>query len=160
MEIFGSMLGMLSQKVVSIGIEQLKETVEFKNTQKVLRQRLFREVAFNHEINRFPNIMADQAITSFDTRVLFEILDQPFLISDLFPRELEEDLSGRIDPKLVTNSIKTWISLLETEADLIEKLAFRMKTHELRKHLGINLGSRSYIRALVEALYWSLKREE
>ena len=48
MEIFGSMLGMLSQKVVSIGIEQLKETVEFKNTQKVLRQRLFREVAFNH----------------------------------------------------------------------------------------------------------------
>ena len=104
--------------------------------------------------------MADQAITSFDTRVLFEILDQPFLISDLFPRELEEDVSGRIDPKLVTSSIKSWISLLETEADLIEKLAFRMKTHELRKHLGINLGSKSYIRALVEALYWSLKREE
>ena len=54
MEIFGSMLRVLSEKVVSIGIELLKETEEFKNTRKVLRQRLLREVTFNHEI--IPNL--------------------------------------------------------------------------------------------------------
>ena len=110
-------------------------------------------------INRLPNITTDQAIANFDTRALFEILDQPFLIKDLFPKQLEEDLSGRLDPKLMNSTIKTWISLLSTEADLIEKLAFRLKTHELRKDLSINAGAKSYIRALMEALYWNLTRE-
>ena len=68
-------------------------------------------------------------------------------------------MSSRLDPKILNNAIRSWIGLLETEADLIEKLAFRLRTHDLRKKLGINGGSKSYVRALVEVLYWSLLRE-
>jgi len=160
MEIFGSMMKMLSEKAVTVGIEKLKTTKEFKNVQVILRQRLFIEVAFNHEINRLPGITTDQAIANFETTILFELMNQPFLLADLFPRELGEGPCQRIEPRLITNVIKSWMLLLETEADLIEKLAFRLKTLHLRRDLGINEGSKSYVRALVEALYWSLMPDE
>ena len=159
MEIFGSMIKVLGEKAVAVGVEKLKKSAEFKNTQLILRQRLFREIAFNHEINRLPKITTDQVIANFETTILFELMNQPFLLADLFPRALEADVSSRLDPKILNNAIRSWIGLLETEADLIEKLAFRLRTHELRKKLGINGGSKSYVRALVEVLYWSLLRE-
>ena len=159
MEIFGSMIKVLGEKAVAVGIEKLKKSTEFKNTQAVLRQRLFREMAFNQEINRLPNITADQAIANFETKVLFELMDQPFLLEDLFPRDLDESTVQRIEAGLINQSIKSWISVLATEAELIEKLAFRLKTHELRRNLGINSGSKSYVRALVAALHWNLRRD-
>lgn len=100
MDVIGPMIRVLGEKVVTVGLEKLKNSTEFKNTQLVLRQRLYREFAFNHEINRLPRIQPDVAIAHYETKVLFELMDQPFLLSDLFPRELDLKVVDWCAPRL------------------------------------------------------------
>jgi hypothetical protein len=84
MNVFGCMINLLSEKAVKIGIDELIKSKEFKNTQFIMRERLLREIKFNSEINRIPKITVDQAIDHYETKILFELVEQPFSLKLIY----------------------------------------------------------------------------
>jgi hypothetical protein len=160
MDVFSSMIHLLSEKAVSIGVDKLIKSAEFKHTQFIMRERLLREIKFNSEINRLPKITVDQAIDNYETKILYGLIEQPFVLQSIFPKPLDQDLPDQINKRFMNRAVRIWISLHDNEAELIEKLITRLKTHKLRKSLAINAGAKVYVMALVEALYLSLQREQ
>jgi hypothetical protein len=86
------------------------------------------------------------------------LFEQPFLLSDLFPTSFDKAHIDRLDRNRQNQAIRNWLSRIETEAQLIEKLAMRIKTNALRKNLDLTLGSEKYLRALIDMLYLELIR--
>lgn len=153
-----SLVSPFAQEAVRVGIDALKTRSDVANLRVVLRRRLEREVRLNLEIFKELGVGQPKAVLALNTIVLEQLFSQVLPLDFLFERPLSEKVKEIIIGK--KNSKRTYaryISTIQTEGELIERMWIRLAVAKVRAENGKSLGDVEYLRRMMAGLSASLK---
>ena len=148
----------LAHDAIKLGLDVVKKRTDFKNLQILLREQLLREVRLNIEILKELGIDHAKSVILLRTGMIEQICEQPLPVSLLFNEVISQEVRSTIFGKdgHKTSYVRR-ISGIKTEADLIERILFRVAVAKLRAENGSEKGDIAYIKRLLMGLECSLR---
>ena len=152
MEALSGLISPAISTLLQLGREKWVNGKELKTLQKVLRERLAREMRYNVELSRIPEFNDEQKIHAFDMSMIKHVFSQPLPLQDLFPTKLDKEMIDNFPQHIFNKANKIRMSSDQTEADLIERIWHRYSIAKLKLSNDFNAGDTKYIRGLVLVL--------
>jgi hypothetical protein len=153
-------LGIIAEKLLECGVEQLRKSTEFKNTKKAIRASVYRELRLNLELLEEVQKGTGDAELKKSIAEELEFSASNRLEESVLPWSLFFDGKPPII-KTSDKNIKNWTKNLKSEADWIERTYHRLRILRARWRSGQvrKKESEEYVRWLLKSLKTSFLSE-
>lgn len=128
---------------------------------EAMRDRLYREVKYNHEMLGLINDDATTTSTIFskiiETQAIDELMNLPYPVEEILNNKIHKNVKKRFSD-LENKNHNHWVSSIDTEVDLLERIKLRIEITKVRSQHEIGTGDISYLQLLLSGMEETLRR--
>lgn len=143
---FTPVIGELVKALVGKGVSKIEDDKQVSTLRMLLRERVRREARLNREILEDAKLDLKVRIQKLETAALEYVCSQAIPLAVLFNGELNEAKMAVFAGD--SEKHKMHFLMLQTEADLVERLFHRIKLAQLRVNENVSPGDISYLKKL------------
>ena len=128
---------------------------------EAMRDRLYREVKYNHEMLGLINDDATTTSTIFskiiETQAIDELMNLPYPVEEILNNKIHKNVKKRFSD-LENKNHNHWVSSIDTAVDLLERIKLRIEITKVRSQHEIGTGDISYLQLLLSGMEETLRR--